>query len=279
VVARETRGSATRDELTAAMVGRAVSLDKRATRSTADFPVGLSVRGLSAGRKVNDVSFDVRQGEIVGLAGLVGAGRTEICETIFGLRHADKGSVEMDGKAYVGASPGKSIENGLNYLTENRGEDGIFSEVSIVQNATVSSLKDVPKTVGVFLDRMGERRKARQDLVRTSVKAASLNIQIKSLSGGNQQKVLFARCTMTEPKIAMLDEPTRGVDVGAKEGIFGIINELAASGVAVLVVCSELEELVHLCDRVYGIYEGRVVGELVGDDITLEAIGRMVVGA
>ena len=279
VVTRETRGSATRDELTSAMVGRAVSLEKRQSRDTSDMPVGLAVRGLHSGAKVVDVTFDVRQGEIVGLAGLVGSGRTEACEAVFGLRKITSGSVELEGAPFTGATPGKCIDHGLVYLSENRGIDGIFSEVSIVQNSTAASIGHISKKLGVFLDRVGERKKAREELLRTTVKAASLDTQIKSLSGGNQQKVLFARWMMTTPKIAMLDEPTRGVDVGAKEGIYGIIEELAASGVAILVICSELEELVRLCDRVYAVYEGRVVGELTGDDITLETIGRMVVGA
>ena len=278
-VAHATRGSATRDELTAAMFGRTLSITKRQSRSTADFPVALAVNNVSLEQKVREMTFEVRKGEIVGLAGLVGSGRTEVCEGIFGIRKITEGSVLVDGAPITSSSPEQCIQRGLIYLSENRGTTGLFSEVSIIQNATAASIRTVPKQLGVLLSRMGERRVARDALVNVGVKAASLDVAGKSLSGGNQQKVLFARWAMTSPKVAILDEPTRGVDVGAKEGIFDLIESLANSGVAVLVICSEMEELVRLCDRVYTVYEGRIRGELDGDDISLEEIGRMVVDA
>lgn len=278
IVAEETRGSATREELTDAMVGRAVVMGKRVSRPTRTDATVLAVEALVSEPKVHGISVEVKAGEIVGLAGLVGSGRTEFCEAVFGLRPVASGAVAVAGKDLTNASPQARVASGLVYLSEDRGRNGIFADVDLVRNSTAAVLDALPSRGGL-LKRVDERARAYDYLQRTTVKAASLDLPIKSLSGGNQQKVLFSRWIMAAPKVALFDEPTRGVDVGAKQGIYEIIESLADDGVAVLIVSSELEELVRLCDRVYAVYEGNVVGELSGDDIALESIGRLAVGA
>lgn len=278
VVASAARGEMSRSELTDAMIGHAVVLARREPRQIADAPPILEVTGLRAAPKVRDISVSVRPGEIVGLAGLVGSGRTEFCEAVFGLRAVDAGTVTVAGADLTRRSPRQCIAAGMVYLAEDRGRDGIFSDVNLVWNATSAIVDRLPSTLRL-LNRRVERQSARESLDLTSVQAASVDIPIRSLSGGNQQKVLFSRWIAAEPKVALFDEPTRGVDVGAKEGIYQIVEHLAHDGVGVVVVSSELEELVRLCDRVYAVFEGMVVGELVGDEIELDVIGRMAVNS
>lgn len=278
IVGRETRGSATRAELTDAMVGRAVVMGKRVSRPTRTDTTVLKVEALVSEPKVHGISIEVNAGEIVGLAGLVGSGRTEFCEAVFGLRPVESGAVAVAGKDLTHASPRAHVASGLVYLSEDRGRNGIFADVDMVRNSTTAVLDELDSRGGL-LKRVDERVRSYEYLQRTTVKAASLDLPIRSLSGGNQQKVLFARWLMAAPKVAVFDEPTRGVDVGAKQSIYQLIESLADDGVAVLIVSSELEELVRLCDRVYAVYEGKVVGELSGDDIALESIGRLAVGA
>ena len=278
VVARATRGSATRAELTDAMVGRVVVMARRQPHATTTDTKVLEVTDLVAEPKVHGISVDVRAGEIVGLAGLVGSGRTEFCEAVFGLRPVTSGDVKVSGTSVVRRSPRARVASGMVYLAEDRGRNGIFGDVDLVRNTTSAVLGGLRSRLGL-LRRTDERVTACDALVSTTVKAASLDTPIRSLSGGNQQKVLFARWIMAGPEVAMFDEPTRGVDVGAKDGIYNIIESLADDGVAVLIVSSELEELVRLCDRVYVVYEGRVIGELAGDEVVLETIGRLAVGA
>lgn len=278
VVAREVRGSASRASLTSAMVGHSVSLSRRTARAQQPGDVVLDVRNLVAAPKVRDISLQVRAGEIVGLAGLVGSGRTELSEAILGLRRLSGGSILVSGKETTGLTPRKCIQAGLVYLPEDRARNGIFAEVDLVRNTSVAVLSSLPRSLGLI--RMPkEDALVRDSLQRAGVRAPGLYSPIRSLSGGNQQKVLFARWAMAKPKVAIFDEPTRGVDVGAKEGIYEIIESLAEARVGVLVICSELEELVRLCDRVYVVYEGKVVGELFDSEITLATVGELAVGA
>ncbi|HWU22411.1 MAG TPA: sugar ABC transporter ATP-binding protein [Nocardioides sp.] len=278
VVGSHERGAVDRATLIEEMVGRVLTLTKRQTQPESTKKIVLAVDDVVLEPKVNGISLEVREGEIVGLAGLVGSGRTELAEAMFGLQTPTRGRVEVDGKDVTGASSDACIRAGLVYLAEDRGRNGIFAEVDLATNATSSIIGRLPRNAGL-LKHGGERQLAKTMLERMDVKAANMGLPIKSLSGGNQQKVLLGRWVLAAPKVAIFDEPTRGVDVGAKEGIYEIIEELAAEGLATLVISSELEELVRLCDRVYAIYEGRVVGELKGDAITLDAIGELAVGA
>lgn len=279
VVGEAARGAITRAEMTRLMVGRELVTTSRAAREQAAAAATrvLDVRNLSSPPQVKDMTVQVRAGEIVGFAGLVGSGRTEFAEAVFGLR-AFTGAIAIDGRAESRTSPRKSIDHGLVYLAEDRGRNGVFAEVDLSRNVTASTIRRLPRQLRVLLRLSEERSIARDALHSTRVKAATMAAPIKTLSGGNQQRALFARWILANPKVAILDEPTRGVDVGAKEGIYQIIEQLAKNGVGVLVISSEMEELIRLCDRVYVAYEGRITGELLGDDISLESMGRFAVG-
>ncbi len=279
IVGRAERGSISRAEMTQLMVGRELSFTTRAQRSLPPAaPAVLDVRDLSSPPQVKQMTVQVRAGEVVGLAGLVGSGRTEFAEAVFGLR-ASTGTVSIDNRRSSRPTPRKSIDRGLVYLAEDRGRNGVFAEVDLTRNVTASTVRRIPRKLGMLLRLSEERRRARDALHETKVKASTMAAPIKTLSGGNQQRALFARWILAGPKVAILDEPTRGVDVGAKEGIYQIIEQLAGQGVGTLVISSEMEELIRLCDRVYVAYEGRITGELAGDDISLESMGRLAVGA
>jgi ABC-type sugar transport system ATPase subunit len=279
VVARAERGTWNREDLVTAMIGRELTITRRAGRTAEPGPVMLDVRDLAAPPEVNGMSVRIRAGEIVGLAGLVGSGRTEFAETLFGIRHPASGTVTVNGKDITGASPRKCIDTGLVYLAEDRGRNGIFADVDIARNATSAIVGRLPRMAGSFVRPWKEQELAQLAVLEMDVRASSIAAAIKTLSGGNQQKALLARWMLATPLVAIFDEPTRGVDIGAKESIYAIIESLAANGLAALVISSELEELVRICDRVYSVYEGRITGELAGDAVTLEALGHLAVGA
>ena len=165
------------------------------------------------------------------------------------------------------------------YLAEDRGRSGIFADVDITRNETSAIIRRLPRRAGIFIRPWAEQERAREAAREMDVRAATVGAAMKTLSGGNQQKALLARWMLATPRVAILDEPTRGVDIGAKESIYKIIESLARNGLAVLVISSELEDLIRMCDRVYAVYEGRIAGEVTGTDITLEALGQLVVGA
>jgi ABC-type sugar transport system ATPase subunit len=279
VVERADRATATRESLVTAMIGRKLTVTRRAARPRQPGPVVLEVDDLVSPPEVEGMSVRVRSGEIVGLAGLVGSGRTEFAETLFGIRPTAGGKVTVNGADITGASPRRCIDAGLIYLAEDRGRNGIFADVDIARNATSAIVGRLPKLAGTFLRLRREQQLARSAAVEMDVRASSIVAAMKTLSGGNQQKALLSRWMLARPKVAIFDEPTRGVDIGAKESIYEIISSLAANGLAALVISSELEELVRICDRVYSVYEGHITGELAGDAVTLERLGQLAVGA
>jgi len=279
VVAREDRATATRENLVTAMIGRTLTITRRTQRPRALGEVMLEVEDLVSPPEVDGMSLRVRAGEVVGLAGLVGSGRTEFAEAIFGIRSSAGGTVTVNGANITGASPRRCIDAGLIYLAEDRGRNGIFADVDIGRNATSAILGRLPRLAGTFLRPRKEQELARSAAVEMDVRASSITAAMRTLSGGNQQKALLSRWMLAKPRVAIFDEPTRGVDIGAKETIYEIIASLAASGLAALVISSELEELVRICDRVYSVYEGRITGEVAGDTITLDTLGQLVVGA
>jgi ABC-type sugar transport system ATPase subunit len=279
VVARAERGGVTREELVTAMIGRQLTVTRRTRSAPERGPVLLEVDELVSPPEVNGMSVRVRAGEIVGMAGLVGSGRTEFAETVFGIRQAASGTVRVNGRNVTGASPRKCIDAGLIYLAEDRGRNGVFADVDITRNATSAIVGRLPRTAGMFLRPWKEQEVARSATLEMDVRATTVAALMKTLSGGNQQKALLARWMLAKPRVAIFDEPTRGVDIGAKQSIYTIIESLAASGLAALVISSELEELVWICDRVYSVYEGRITGELAGSAVTLEALGQLAVGA
>ena len=238
-----------------------------------DVPIGevaMSVRGLTRRGVIEDITFDLRRGEILGLAGLMGAGRTEVLEAIFGITPVDAGSIEIDGKAREIRSPADAIHLGLALLTEDRKRTGIMGVLSVRDNMSVASLPRFSPG-GVLRMRQIDDACQRQRKA-LAIKTPSLHQLIKMLSGGNQQKVLVSRWLLTTPEILMIDEPTRGIDVGAKAEIHRLISELAGQGKAILMVSSEMPEILGMSDRVLVMCEGRLTGEFSRAEATQERI-------
>jgi ribose transport system ATP-binding protein len=243
----------------------------------------LSVRGLGDGRRVHGCSFDLNAGEVLGLAGLVGAGRTELARLIFGADPRTAGEISLDGSGAVLAidKPMDAIRSGILYLTEDRKGQGLFLDLSVRDNINVMVCPRDAATGGVMDGRRAAQR-ARDAIAQLSIRVASPRVNVGSLSGGNQQKVLLARLLELGPRVLILDEPTRGVDIGAKSEIYRLIDELARRGVAVLVISSELAEVVGICDRVIVMREGHLVGEVGGTSgvpISQENIVAFATGA
>jgi rhamnose transport system ATP-binding protein len=273
VIATSPRADLDRAELIRLMVGRdlAAVFPKRAVPLG---PVALDVRHLrSRDAGLDDISLDVRRGEILGLAGLVGSGRTELAETIFGLRSIDGGEVLVNGaRARIG-SPADAIALGIGYVPEDRRQHGVILEMSIAENASLANLDGV-STRGL-IDTRAERETAEQYVSQLRIKTASVTSDVGSLSGGNQQKVALARWLAIHPSVLMLDEPTQGVDVGSKAEIHAIMQSLAERGVAILMISSELPEVLGMSDRIAVMHGGTIVGVLSREEATQQKILAM----
>jgi len=254
----------TRDEIIRMMVGREIT--QMFPKETV--PIGkvvLSVKGLGLKGIFHDVSFDVRSGEILGIAGLVGSGRSNIAETIFGVTPADAGTIELFGKAVRVDSPSTAMRHGLAFLTEDRKDTGCFLLLDIQENTQIAVLQtDYVKHGFVEQGRLARDSVDISNALR--VKTPDMAEPIINLSGGNQQKVLIGRWLLTKPKILILDEPTRGIDVGAKAEIHRLISRLAGEGVAVIMISSEMPEVLGMSDRIMVVHEGRVTGFLDRDE-------------
>ncbi|MGB0663837.1 MAG: sugar ABC transporter ATP-binding protein [Pontibacterium sp.] len=248
----------TRDDIIQMMVGREISqMFPKEEVEIGD--VVLSVKGLTKKGVFNDVSFDVRAGEILGFAGLVGSGRSNVAEALFGVEPADSGTITIFGEEVNISSPEVAIKHNMAFLTEDRKETGCFLPLDIQENIQSAVLHDNFVKYG-FVSQ-GELDKASVELSQTlRVKTPSMNEVIENLSGGNQQKVLVGRWLLTNPKILILDEPTRGIDVGAKSEIHSLVTQLAHKGVAVIMISSELPEVLGMSDRVLVMHEGHVTG-------------------
>jgi ribose transport system ATP-binding protein len=273
-VRRTAESSAT--EIVSMMVGRAVDdlYGEPGARTLGDEV--LAVQGLSTVGRLQDVSFGVRAGEIVGFAGLIGAGRTEVARAVFGADGKGGGTVALLGRPVQITSPRGAIEAGIGYLPEERKLQSLFLGLSVRSNATVSSLDRIGRHG--FVDGARERALA-QDLVRQfGVKTPTLDQEIRHLSGGNQQKVVIARWLAVSPKVLFLDEPTRGVDVGAKAEIYALMREMARRGMAIVMISSELPEVLGMSDRVIVLRGGRVAGELPRAQATEEAVMHLATG-
>jgi len=258
------------DAVVRLMVGRALDAIYPA-RAAAAGEVVLDVRHLSnAALGLRDVSLRVRAGEIVGLAGLVGSGRTELAETLFGVAPASGGEIYLRGEAVRIAAPGDAVRSGLAYLPEDRLHHGVVPEMAIDANVTLASLRAC--SAWGLVDRPAERASAARHVDRLGIKTPSVSTPVESLSGGNQQKVALARWLETRPDVLILDEPTQGVDVGAKAEIHAIIHELAAQGLAVIMISSELPEILGMSDRIAVMRGGTIVAELPRRDATQETI-------
>jgi ribose transport system ATP-binding protein len=260
-----------RDQLISLMVGRALSdvfPPRRPIRS--DAPTLLRAEGISVGTRVKNASLTLRSGEIVGLAGLVGSGRTELVQAIFGGVPFDAGRVEIEGTLFTRTSPRGSINAGVGLLTEDREGEGLLMHLSVAANIVAPQLREIAR--GPFIDLGAENKIGAEEIARFSIAASGPQAVVGSLSGGSQQKLLFSRWVRACRRVLLLDEPTRGVDVGAKVEIYRIIRQLADAGFAILMISSELLEIVGMCDRALVMCEGAITGELVGAAITEEAI-------
>ncbi|HET6509091.1 MAG TPA: sugar ABC transporter ATP-binding protein [Baekduia sp.] len=267
------------DRLAEMMVGRAVLLERAADHRT-DPPSGapcLAVEGLARGGRFADVSFAVRPGEILAITGLVGAGRSEVAHAIFGSAPADAGTVWLHGERFDRRSPPASLRRGLALVPESRKDQGLVMTDSVLENISGATLARV--SAHGILRKRAERRRALEVADRVGLDRGLLTRPVSLLSGGNQQKVLFAKWLVAEPSVLVVDEPTRGVDVGAKESIYELLRGAAHAGAGVVVISSEIEEVLSLADRVLVMRRGRIVAELTGDDIAEDPITRAGLGA
>ncbi|WP_243368802.1 sugar ABC transporter ATP-binding protein [Microvirga solisilvae] len=253
------------DRLVRMMVGRDLSSfykknhDAKGSRG----PVILSVRNMGDGQRVHDCSFDLHQGETLGIAGLVGAGRTELARLIYGADRRTIGDITLQGKPLSIRRPEDAIEAGVVYLTEDRKHLGLFLDMTVRENVNLNVLgRDARK--GKILNLRAARERAAGAIKSLGIRVAGDIVPVGTLSGGNQQKVLLSRLLETRPRVLILDEPTRGVDIGAKSEIYRLIDELVRRGVGVIVISSELPEIVGICDRVLVMREGRIAGEVGG---------------
>jgi rhamnose transport system ATP-binding protein len=271
-------GEETTDSLVTAMVGRALELTFPPRRPPPeDAPVVLEARGLRRARAVEDVSLSIRAGEIVGLAGLVGSGRSEVARLLFGADRLDAGEIRLDGAPVTVRGPGDAARRGIAMVPESRKEQGLLMMRSIRENATLATLPRYATAGVIRSDALREQADSLAE--RLDVRAPSTRVRVGSLSGGNQQKVLFAKWLAVEPRVLIADEPTRGIDVAAKQQIHALIAELAESGMAVLLISSEVEEVLGLAHRVLVMRRGRVVQELAGAAANQENVMRAAFAA
>ena len=256
-------------DIVRAMVGRNIE-NLYPYKSTDIGGTILEVKNYSAQKNYKDVSFELKKGEILGFYGLVGSGRTELMRGLCGIDKKTSGEVLLDNKKIDNKSYGDAIKNGIVYITENRKDEGLFLEMSAQSNISVVVLKQTLK--GLALDKEKERDIARKHVRELKIKVADLDYKVATLSGGNQQKIMIGKWLASSPRLIIMDEPTRGIDVGAKFEIHRMIRGLVESGLGVIVITSDLPEAIGLCDRILVMHEGALSGEVDGDDMTEENI-------
>jgi rhamnose transport system ATP-binding protein len=268
-IATEDTSSLTDSDIIRLMIGREVHAYMHKVGGKIG-DVALKVTGLTLPGKFQNISFEVRQGEIVGLGGLVGAGRTDVARAIFGVAPALSGTVEIMGKPVSITQPADAVAAGLAFVPEDRALAGIFRTLSVEQNITAA----VPKKIAPrgIIRRVVERAIANDSVKKLRIRVATIRQPIGELSGGNQQKAILARWLLTDPKVLVLDEPTRGIDVGVKAEFYEMIGQLAAGGRAILLISSELPELLALSDRVLVMSEGRLTAEIPRAEATQESV-------
>jgi galactofuranose transport system ATP-binding protein len=259
-----------RMELISKMIGRNLEepllkgKEKEPVKRFSEASYTLKISGLQRGRSVNDVSFNVGKGEVIGLAGLLGSGRTETVRALFGADSYEKGEIEFDGKKVKFRSPYDAIKAGIGFCSENRKTEGIIPNMSVGGNMTISNLSKLTK--GAVVSKSKQQELVNKYIERLAIKTPNAQQKIRNLSGGNQQKVLLARWLCLNPKLLILDEPTRGIDVGAKAEIESLIRNLADDGLSIIMISSEFEELVRNCNRIIVLRDGFKVGELEGEE-------------
>ena len=268
--------SSDEDKMIGMMVGREIVHHERGREKARGGGIRLEVRGLcvsDAPVRVNNVSFHVQKGEIVALAGLVGSGRSEVAKAVFGLNRIDAGSIEVDGKPTRIRHSRDAIRLGIAFVPEDRKDEGLISIQSLKHNISLTGLRLLSRFG--FLQGSAETELARSSSAQLSIKASSEEAEVATLSGGNQQKVVLAKWLWLKPSILILDEPTRGIDVGAKAEIHTLIRNLAAEGMSVLLVSSELPEVLALADRIYVMRDGTIAGELPWSQASQESIMKL----
>ena len=261
----------TKEEIISGMVGRVIYEDpKTESRCPSDAPVVLKVERLNAGKLVRDVSFELRKGQILGFAGLVGAGRTETLRALFGADPKQGGEIWIDGIKTEIRSPKDAVKAGISYLSEDRKRYGLMLQKSVAENTTMATLKQFLK--GVFILKRKEKDAAEQYIGSLTIKTPGADEPVMNLSGGNQQKVVMAKWLLRDSSILIFDEPTRGIDVGAKQEIYELMNRLTEEGKSIIMISSELVEILRMSDRIIVMNEGRITGELDISDATQEKI-------
>ncbi|MBD9649135.1 sugar ABC transporter ATP-binding protein [Ensifer sp. ENS09] len=263
------------DELVRLMVGRAVG----SVYPKKDVAIGepvLTVSGYRHPTEFEDINFELRRGEILGFYGLVGAGRSEFMQSLIGVTRPSAGAVRLDGEVLVIRSPSEAIRAGIVYVPEERGRQGAIIGLPIFQNVTLPSLSRTSRSG--FLKLANEFALAREYTARLDLRAASLDQDVGTLSGGNQQKVVIAKWLATKPKVIILDEPTKGIDIGSKAAVHAFMSELAAQGLSVIMVSSEIPEIMGMSDRVIVMREGRIAGRFERADLTAEKLVRAAAG-
>ncbi len=260
------------DEIISMMVGRTIFEEApHVPLDAAEQPVVLEVRNLSRGRAVQDVTFQLRRGEILGVAGLVGAGRTELARLIFGADHKDAGEIEVHGQPVEIANPARAVELGIAYLSEDRKRYGLALGLDVENNVALASFNNLLKSFG-RVDTKRTAEIAEQRVEELDIRTPSIKQKARNLSGGNQQKLVIAKWLTAEMDVLIFDEPTRGIDVGAKQEIYHLLNELAAAGKSILMISSELPEILRMSHRIIVMCEGRLTGELTAADADQEKI-------
>lgn len=268
-------GDISEADLVKMMVGRPVDqIFPKRDQHVGD--VVLQVVGYSHPTEFEDIGFTLHKGEILGFYGLVGAGRSEFMQALFGITKPSKGVTRIDGQITVIRSPADAVASGIVYVPEDRGKQGAIAALPIYQNVTIPSLAKTSRNG--FLRLAEEFKLARDYTARLDLRAASLDTPVGNLSGGNQQKVVIAKWLATQPRVIILDEPTKGIDIGSKAAVHEFMAELAAQGLAVIMVSSEIPEVLGMSDRVIVMREGRIVAELAGDALTPETLVRHAAG-
>lgn len=271
------RDEVTHDRMVQLMVGRDVSqFYSRTPHAPGDIVLEASqiVSPLNARQKL---SFQIRRGEIVGVSGLVGAGRTELLEVIFGIRPANGGKVQVNGQTLKLRSPVDAVEAGLALVPEDRKQQGVILELAVRTNIGLAGLRR-HRRFGAFLNTDREKTDSSSMIEQLRIKTPDDQQTVQFLSGGNQQKVVLGKWLSMSPRVLLLDEPTRGIDIGAKQEIYSLMDQLAADGMAILFVSSEMEEIIGMSDRVIVMHEGRITGELSREELTEEAVMQLATG-
>ncbi len=261
----------TKDEIVHMMVGRVIFGDKKEQSDVpADAETVLEVKNLNRGKEIKNVSFKLRKGEILGFSGLMGSGRTEVARAIYGADEFDSGEIYINGKKVNIKTPEEAVKNGICYLSEDRKRYGLLLDKSVAENSVLSSLDDYIK-MGWINDSAIEKD-AKRENAKLKTKTPSMKQLLRNLSGGNQQKLIIARWLLKDSDIFIFDEPTRGIDIGAKSEMYTLMEELAKQGKSIIMISSELSEVQRLSDRVVVMCEGRITGELDIKDATQEEI-------